>query len=89
MREHQHIAYSYGQVRRRSCAPVSARCVASLRSRHAAVATQSRRCHRCVAKIPADGAHEALQDVTSIFFNEERNELYVGNRSGVLFVWAQ
>lgn len=51
---------------------------------------------RCVAKIPADsadstgeGVREALQEVTSIFLNEERNELYVGNRTGLLYVFAQ
>ena len=46
---------------------------------------------RCIAKIPGFSKHEAraLQDVTSIYFNEERNELYVGNRTGVLYVWAQ
>jgi hypothetical protein len=44
---------------------------------------------KCVAKI-ADGAPlGALQDVTSLYFNEERNELYVGNRSGMLHVWSQ
>ena len=30
-----------------------------------------------------------LSDVTALYFSEERNELYLGNRQGVLHVWAQ
>ena len=30
-----------------------------------------------------------LQDVTSLFYNEERHELYIGNKQGILTVWAQ
>ena len=46
---------------------------------------------RCVAKITGDTAKgkNALHDVTSIFYNEDRNELYVGNRQGMLSIFAQ
>ena len=44
---------------------------------------------KCVARIPVDTAAESLGDITSIFFNEDRNELYVGTRRGELHVWAQ
>eukprot|EP00166_Cyanidium_caldarium_P004078 ctg_415.g135 len=30
----------------------------------------------------------ALEDVTALFYNEERNEIYCGTRSGFLYVWA-
>mmetsp|Transcript_71884 Transcript_71884/g.119662 ORF Transcript_71884/g.119662 Transcript_71884/m.119662 type:complete len:439 (-) Transcript_71884:187-1503(-) len=43
----------------------------------------------CVAKIAEGEPTNALQDVTSIYFNEERCELYVGNRHGMLYVWSQ
>ena len=39
--------------------------------------------------VPSSDASSPPQDVTSIFFNEERGELYVGSKQGVLFVWAQ
>ena len=42
---------------------------------------------RCVAKIASDG--DELHDVTSLYFSEERNELYVGNKQGMLHVWSQ
>ena len=34
-------------------------------------------------------AGRGLGEVTSIYFSEERNELYVGNRQGILQVWSQ
>ncbi|CAA7052110.1 unnamed protein product [Microthlaspi erraticum] len=31
---------------------------------------------------------EALEDITSLFYDEERNEIYTGNRHGFLHVWS-
>lgn len=30
----------------------------------------------------------ALKDITAVYFNEERNEIYTGNRAGKLHVWT-
>ncbi len=30
----------------------------------------------------------ALEDVTALYYNEERNEIYTGNRLGLLHVWS-
>ena len=35
------------------------------------------------------GGGGGLGDVTSLHFSEERNELYIGNRQGMLHVWSQ
>ncbi|KAK9811436.1 hypothetical protein WJX72_003905 [[Myrmecia] bisecta] len=51
---------------------------------------------RCLAKIrgsmaasrEAERTREALADVTALFFNEERNELFTGNKHGLLHMWA-
>ena len=43
---------------------------------------------RCVAKLAAGDAMPQLHDVTSIFYNEERDELYVGTKSGMLYLWS-
>ena len=50
---------------------------------------------RCLAKIETDGDEDrekerarALDCITALFFNEERNELYTGNKAGLLHVWA-
>ena len=32
--------------------------------------------------------NEALQDVTALFYNEERNEIYTGNREGFVHIWG-
>ena len=49
---------------------------------------------RCVARLAscADGgcAHaHVLRDVSALYFSEERNELYVGDRNGLLHVYSQ
>ncbi|EFH57864.1 hypothetical protein ARALYDRAFT_903098 [Arabidopsis lyrata subsp. lyrata] len=31
---------------------------------------------------------EALEDITALFYDEERNEIYTGNRHGFLHVWS-
>ncbi|KAK4773092.1 hypothetical protein SAY87_028111 [Trapa incisa] len=33
-------------------------------------------------------AAEALDDITSLFYDEERNEIYTGNRHGLIHVWS-
>ena len=47
---------------------------------------------KCLAKINArDDDHDtqfALQDVTALYYNEERNEIYTGTKSGHLHVWS-
>lgn len=32
--------------------------------------------------------HSPLEEVTSLFFNEDRNEVYTGNRNGVVRTWS-
>eukprot|EP00743_Colponemidia_sp_Colp-15_P007654 GILK01008284.1.p1 GENE.GILK01008284.1~~GILK01008284.1.p1 ORF type:complete len:427 (+),score=50.12 GILK01008284.1:82-1362(+) len=51
---------------------------------------------KCVARIhaiDAEGtfdpkAEEALQNVTSVYYNEDRNEIYTGSHTGVIHVWS-
>lgn len=33
-------------------------------------------------------AAEALEDITALFYDEERNEIYTGNRHGLVHVWS-
>jgi len=44
---------------------------------------------KCVAKIAEPTEGGALRDVTALYFSEERSELYVGNRQGVLHIFRQ
>lgn len=47
---------------------------------------------KCIAKVqcnPKDPSEvHALQDVTALFYNEDRNEIYTGNASGMVHVWS-
>ena len=43
---------------------------------------------KCIAKLAAGEALPQLHDVTSIFYNEERDELYVGTKTGMLYLWS-
>lgn len=31
---------------------------------------------------------EALEDITALFYDEERNEIYTGNKNGLVHVWS-
>lgn len=31
---------------------------------------------------------DALEDITALFYDEERNEIYTGNRIGMVHVWS-
>jgi hypothetical protein len=31
---------------------------------------------------------EALEDVTALFYDEDRNEIYTGNKQGLVHVWS-
>lgn len=31
---------------------------------------------------------EALEDITALFYDEDRNEIYTGNRLGLVHVWS-
>lgn len=51
---------------------------------------------KCLAKIEAPqpcgpegiAVEEALTDVTALFYDEQNNEIYTGNRNGVVHVWS-
>ncbi|XP_043815996.1 uncharacterized protein LOC110623121 isoform X2 [Manihot esculenta] len=37
---------------------------------------------------PISTVAEALEDITALFYDEERNEIYTGNRHGLVHVWS-
>ena len=41
------------------------------------------------ADVPSRPRDGGFGDVTALYFSEERNELYVGNKQGILHVWSQ
>ena len=44
---------------------------------------------KCVSKLTGVDSRDGFGDVTALHFSEDRNELYIGNRQGVLHVWSQ
>eukprot|EP00294_Goniomonas_avonlea_P008555 CAMPEP_0114547908 /NCGR_PEP_ID=MMETSP0114-20121206/4704_1 /TAXON_ID=31324 /ORGANISM="Goniomonas sp, Strain m" /LENGTH=430 /DNA_ID=CAMNT_0001732473 /DNA_START=60 /DNA_END=1352 /DNA_ORIENTATION=+ len=47
---------------------------------------------KCIAKIRCNDSSRptqmALEDVTALFYNEERNEIYTGNKDGRVHIWS-
>ncbi|KAG5135134.1 hypothetical protein AAZX31_09G248700 [Glycine max] len=41
--------------------------------------------HSCLMRSPVA---EALEDITALFYDEDRNEIYTGNRHGLVHVWS-
>jgi hypothetical protein len=44
---------------------------------------------RCIAKLASSDDREMPLEVSSLYFSEERNELYVGDKQGLLHVYNQ
>ena len=44
---------------------------------------------KCVGKVAQGEPLHELQDVTTLYYNEQRNALYLGDRNGILRVLAQ
>ena len=40
------------------------------------------------SKLRRNAVAEALEDITALFYDEERNEIYTGNRHGFVHVWS-
>eukprot|EP00258_Populus_trichocarpa_P023685 XP_024439704.1 uncharacterized protein LOC18109037 isoform X2 [Populus trichocarpa] len=49
--------------------------------------SQSSKKHMCASTVRSTAA-EALEDITALFYDEERNEIYTGNRLGLVHVWS-
>ncbi|KAG5224516.1 serine/arginine repetitive matrix protein [Salix suchowensis] len=49
--------------------------------------SQNSKKHRHASRIRSIAA-EALEDITALFYDEERNEIYTGNRNGLVHVWS-
>ena len=43
---------------------------------------------RIQASTSRSSVAEALEDITALFYDEERNEIYTGNRHGLVHVWS-
>ncbi|KAL8154365.1 hypothetical protein V2J09_012125 [Rumex salicifolius] len=43
---------------------------------------------RSLAMRMRSSVQEALEDITALFYDEERNEIYTGNRHGLVHVWS-
>ncbi|CAA6661905.1 unnamed protein product [Spirodela intermedia] len=44
---------------------------------------------RCLAKVSAASAvRGGLEDITALYYDEDRNEIYTGNRLGLVHVWS-
>ncbi|XP_024527643.1 uncharacterized protein LOC9662931 isoform X2 [Selaginella moellendorffii] len=65
---------------------LTGKCLAKIRADDPSVKV-SPRCHANSSNIRGS-VREALEDVTALFYDEERNEIYTGNRQGLVHVWS-
>ncbi|KAK4746213.1 hypothetical protein SAY87_012525 [Trapa incisa] len=74
---------------------LTGKCLAKIKADNCLLADEYDKCSsssRKRAHISASGmrstAAEALEDITALFYDEERNEIYTGNRLGFVHVWS-
>ncbi|GLJ10663.1 hypothetical protein SUGI_0132640 [Cryptomeria japonica] len=65
---------------------LTGKCLAKIRANDPNVCISSR--NRPNASVIQSTVEEALEDITALFYDEERNEIYTGNRQGLIHVWA-
>lgn len=57
-------------------------------SQHCSSSSGSRSCKKQSRMQMRSTVAEALEDITALFYDEERNEIYTGNRHGLVHVWS-
>lgn len=65
---------------------LTGKCLAKIRADDPSVGISPR--VRGNASVIRSTVQEALEDVTALFYDEERNEIYTGNRYGLVHVWS-
>ncbi len=65
---------------------LTGKCLAKIRADDPSVGISPRT--RANSSNIRSSVQEALEDVTALFYDEERNEIYTGNRHGLVHVWA-
>ncbi|CAK9198733.1 unnamed protein product [Sphagnum troendelagicum] len=65
---------------------LTGKCLAKIRADDPHVGIRPRTCAN--SSNIRSSIHEALEDVTALFYDEERNEIYTGNRHGLVHVWS-
>ncbi|KAG0569531.1 hypothetical protein M758_6G094200 [Ceratodon purpureus] len=65
---------------------LTGKCLAKIRADDPSVGISPRT--RANSSNIRSSVQEALEDVTALFYDEERNEIYTGNRHGLVHVWS-
>eukprot|EP01018_Ginkgo_biloba_P004599 Gb_06373 [translate_table: standard] len=65
---------------------LTGKCLAKIRANDPNVQISPR--NRPSASTIRSTVGEALEDITALFYDEERNEIYTGNRHGLVHVWS-
>lgn len=65
---------------------LTGKCLAKIRANDPNVRISPR--NRPNASAIRSTVQEALEDITALFYDEERNEIYTGNRHGLIHVWS-
>ncbi|WVZ90278.1 hypothetical protein U9M48_036589 [Paspalum notatum var. saurae] len=67
---------------------MTGKCIAKITANDPALSASPRRNGRNKRSLAWSTAPEALEDVTALFYDEDRNEIYTGNSHGLVHVWS-
>ncbi|XP_072977566.1 uncharacterized protein [Typha angustifolia] len=67
---------------------LSGKCIAKICPRDPALQIAPRKRGGSSRSIIRSTIQEALEDVTALFYDEDRNEIYTGNKQGLIHVWS-
>ena len=69
--------------------PMESECSCSSNfSSSSCIGGSKKRAHASASSKIRSTVAEALEDITALFYDEERNEIYTGNRHGLVHVWS-
>lgn len=67
---------------------LTGKCIAKISASDPAVQISPRKRGDTGRSLIRSTVREALEDVTALFFDEDRNEIYTGNKQGLIHVWS-
>lgn len=67
---------------------MTGKCIAKITANDPALSVAPHRNDRSKRSLGWSTVPEALEDVTALFYDEDRNEIYTGNSHGLVHVWS-
>jgi hypothetical protein len=68
---------------------MTGKCIAKLSANNLSVVPRGNSNSDSKRSLVQSTVSEAMEDVTALLYNEERNEIYTGNSKGLVHVWSK